>query len=75
MVFKEIQAKLISEFTIITSVLEKQIISKGGGALKIETGKFENLAKPSRGISKYSKIGGLNAGGKKKNKIRFFDQK
>ena len=43
MVFKGIQAILISEFTIISIVLDKPRISKGGGNLKIEPGKFLNI--------------------------------
>ena len=39
MVFKDIQAIFIPEFTIKTKVLDKKIISNGGGALKIEPGK------------------------------------
>ena len=42
MVFKDIQAilKLIPEFTIITTFLDKPRILKGRGALKFELGKI-----------------------------------
>ena len=53
MVFQDIQAILISEFTIITKFLDKPRNSKGGGRdPKFEHGeKLENKAKPPWGNS------------------------
>ena len=50
MVFKDIQAILIPEFTIMTEVLDKSRISKGGGALKIDPGYFLKIQPNSLGI-------------------------
>ena len=88
-VFNNIQAILISEFTTITEVLNKLRISKGTGALKIDPGKNlkirpNNLGVSTRGrcienlmkieaFQSIQKSGELNA--HKKHKIRFFQRK
>ena len=52
MIFKDIQAIHIPEFTIIATVLDTPRISKGGGALKIKPGKLLKIRPTHLGVFK-----------------------